>query len=538
MILDLLISRRFRTHVCRNCFRLGALLVGICLGHNSGAQVFYRNPVIAGDHPDPSIIRVGKDYWATCTSSAWGPLFPLLHSTDLVNWEQTGAVLPHRPDWATGDFWAPEISEFNGRFFVYFVARQRDGRLSVAVATAEKPGGPYTDHGPLVAQDDGSIDPAPVTDTNGVRYLIWKEDGNSRRQPTPIWAQRLNDDGTKLVETPHELIRNDADWEGGVVEGPFILRHNDWFYLFYSGNGCCGRGCNYALGVARSRSLLGPWEKNPANPILAANETWKCPGHGSIVQDEQGRYFLLYHAYSATGTIFTGREGMLDEVKFGPDNWPTLNNGNGPSVKFVSPLGAVQKVSGGSYAGDFTGDSLESGWQWPQAREPLHRLQNGKLLLTASGRGTNFLAAVLARSTTAADYVATTTVETKPLKPGCAVGLCAFGDSENAMGAAFQDGRIITWRRDKGETRQLAQQPAPDAQKLYLRLTARHGYRFQLAVSADGEKWTPCGEAADAKDLPPWDRSVRVALTVGGNANAEGTFDSFSIKPLETTTEK
>ena len=242
--------------------RTSALLVCgfilITFVRTATAQVFYRNPVIADDHPDPSIIRAGKDYWATCTSSAWGPLFPLLHSTDLVNWEQTGAVLPHRPDWATGDFWAPEISEFNGHYFVYFVARQRDGRLSVAVATAEKPGGPYTDHGPLVAQDDGSIDPAPVTDTNGIRYLIWKEDGNSRRQPTPIWAQRLNDDGTKLTGERHELIRNDADWEGGVVEGPFILRHNDWFYLFYSGNGCCGMGCNYALGVARSRWLLGP----------------------------------------------------------------------------------------------------------------------------------------------------------------------------------------------------------------------------------------------------------------------------------------
>src|ERR1035438_4807208 len=147
MILDSLISRRFRAHTCLNYFRLGALLVGIYISHNSGAQVFYRNPVIAGDHPDPSIIRVGKDYWATCTSSAWGPLFPLLHSTDLVNWEQTGAVVTHRPEWATGDFWAPEISEFNGRFFVYFVARQHNGRLSVAVATAEKPGGPYTDHG-------------------------------------------------------------------------------------------------------------------------------------------------------------------------------------------------------------------------------------------------------------------------------------------------------------------------------------------------------------------------------------------------------
>src|SRR5580704_10242812 len=205
--------------------RLLMLLVVLCFLkiRATGAEVFYQNPVIAGDHPDPSIIRVGKDYWASSTSSAWGPLFPLLHSTDLVNWEQTGAVLPHRPDWATGDFWAPEISEFKGKFFVYYVGRQTNGRLAVAVATADNPGGPYTDRGPIIAQEDGSIDPMPVTDTNGVRYLVWKEDGNSRNQPTPIWAQRLNDNGTKLLDQPRELIRNDAPWEEGLVEGPYVL---------------------------------------------------------------------------------------------------------------------------------------------------------------------------------------------------------------------------------------------------------------------------------------------------------------------------
>ena len=520
---------------------LGSIALTAMLGlamPGVAAEIFYQNPVIAGDHPDPSIIRVGKDFWATCTSSEWGPQFPLLHSTDLVNWELTGAVFPHRPAWATGNFWAPEISEFKGRYYVYYVGRKRAGPLAVAVATAEKPGGPYVDHDPLVAQEDGSIDPVPATDENGVRYLVWKEDGNSRSRPTPIWAQRLNDDGTKLIDEPRELIRNDAGWEGGVVEGPFILRRDGWFYLFYSGNGCCGAGCNYALGVARAHSLLGPWEKNPANPILAGNETWKCPGHGSIVTDAQGRYWLLYHAYSTGGSIFTGREGMLDEVRFGPDDWPTIDDGKGPSAKAVSPFGAAQRATDVSYADDFTGAELQKSWQWPQGREPVYRLQNGRLLLAVSGRTTNFLATVLARSTTAADYVATTIIETKPMKPGSAVGLCAFGDSENAMGAALNNGGIITWRRDKGVTRQLAQQPAPDAPKLWLRLIASRGYRFQLAFSADGEKWILCGDAADAKDLPPWDRSVRVALTVGGVADAEGCFDSFSIKPLEPSREK
>src|SRR5438309_6282522 len=171
------------------------LWFGLTAGASADSEAVYRNPVLAGDYPDPSVIRVGKDFWAMATSSEWGPQFPILHSRDLVNWKIAGAVFPHRPAWAVGNFWAPEIAEDHGRYFVYYVGRRKDGPLSVAVATADKPEGPYTDHGPLVSQEAGSIDPMPVTDEKGERYLIWKEDGNSRKLPTIIWAQQLSDDG-------------------------------------------------------------------------------------------------------------------------------------------------------------------------------------------------------------------------------------------------------------------------------------------------------------------------------------------------------
>ena len=514
-------------------------LVFVCGSLSRGAigpDAFYTNPVLLGDHPDPSIIRVGNDFWATSTSSEWGPEFPLLHSSDLVNWELVGAVFPHRPAWAAGNFWAPEISEYKGRYAVYYVGRKRGGPLAVAVATADKPGGPYTDHGPLIAQDDGSIDPAPVTDENGTRYLIWKEDGNSRGAPTPIWAQPLNADGTRLIGQPTELIHNDAAWEGGVVEGPFILRRGDWFYLFYSGNGCCGKHCHYALGVARSHKLLGPWEKDPANPILAANQTWECPGHGSIVTDQRGRYWLLYHAYSSTGSIFLGREGMLDEVRFGGDDWPTINNGQGPSVRAVSPFGA-QQTHRPSFADNFSGSLLQPGWQWPQDREPVYHWENNHLLLRVAGGNANLVGAVLARSTTAADYIAETVVADTHLESGCVVGLCAFGDSSNNMGVGIGQTSIIIWRDDKGVLRQTAHPRKVTGKEIHLRLQARHGSEFQFAVSDDGKAWNDVGKIPDAKDLPPWDRGVRVALTVGGTADAEGQFDSFSIQPLSASPE-
>jgi beta-xylosidase len=499
-----------------------------------GAGVEYQNPVIAGDFPDPSVIHVGKDFWATATSSEWGPQFPLLHSVDLVNWELTGPVFAHRPDWAVGNFWAPEISQHEGRYFVYYVGRKKGGPLAVAVASAEKPSGPYTDHGPLVAQAAGSIDPVAVTDEKDQRYLIWKEDGNSRKQPTILWAQPLAQDGCNLIGEPKEIMRNDAPWEGAVIEGPFVVHSGEWFYLFYSGSGCCGSDCNYALGVARSRSLLGPWEKNPANPILAGNSFWKCPGHGSIVQDEQSRYWLLYHAYSTKDFIFTGREALLDEVKFGPDGWPTINDRKGPSATSSSPYGLAQHRSV-NFEDEFTGPALRAGWQWPQNNEPVYRIdsgQKGTLVLSPKPEvAKDLIGAILARSTTTGDYTALTEIDRTDLKSDAFAGIAAIGDTENAMGLAASDTRLLLWHRDKGQFQKLAEAPVPITPHLHLRLIAAQGHLFHFAASADGKTWTPMGDTQKGDKLPPWDRSIRVGLTVGGAENAVGRFVSFRMTP-------
>ena len=151
--------------------------VALCLatiGSLRAQAPAYTNPVIPGDHPDPSVVRVGNEYWATATTSQWAPIFPLLRSRDLVNWTLEGAVFEQPPAWSSGSYWAPEIAEHRGRFFVYYTARRRNGPLCVAVATATKQGGPWTDRGPLVCQDAGSIDAMAVTDASGRRYLIWK----------------------------------------------------------------------------------------------------------------------------------------------------------------------------------------------------------------------------------------------------------------------------------------------------------------------------------------------------------------------------
>jgi len=524
------------------------LLVPVSLAH-AQRRATYTNPVEAGDFPDPSLTRTGQDFWASATTSEWGPEFPILHSRDLVNWEIVGAVFQKRPAWAVGSFWAPEISQDRGRFFVYYVGRKKGGPLCVAVATAPRPQGPYTDHGPLVCQEVGSIDPFPVTDENGQRYLLWKEDGNSVSKPTPIWAQRLSADGTRLIGERRELIHNDQTWEkhptlpyGNLVEGPSVVRRNGWFYLFYSGNFCCGRECDYALGVARSRRLLGPWEKNPNNPILAGNDNWKCPGHGTVVADARGRYFLLYHAYQPKDFVYVGRQALLDEVVFGADGWPSINDGHGPSAQGASPFGARETRAEYHFFDDFRLPTLRPGWQWPQSNVPDFSIERGELLLspTIAGSSTpagyNPSAAVLARTTTTGDYVATTVINMKGIKEAEFAGLSAYGDAENALGISVDNKKVVVlWRREKNDYKDNILTDfvgtMPRNGLVHLRMTARGGHLYRFAVSDDGRTWKDVGDEVDGSFLPPWDRGVRVALVAGGGRGYALHFESLRIEP-------
>jgi beta-xylosidase len=430
-------------------------------------------------------------------------------------------VFLHRPAWAVGNFWAPEISTFGGRYYIYYVGRKQGGPLSVAVASADNPGGPYQDHGPIVSQDDGSIDPMPVKDEHGKLYLIWKEDGNSAHRPSILWAQSLNTAGDKLEGEPTELLRNDASWEGSVVEGPYALKRDGYFYLFYSGGGCCGRRCSYGLGVARSKNLLGPYEKNPANPILGDNEAWRCPGHGSLTEDAQHRVWLLYHAYSATNSIFTGREALLDEVKFTGSDWPAVNQGKGPSQEAQSPFASAQ-MAGRNFVDHF--DGLQAGWQWPQDKEPFYICGKGGLILSGGLRDT-----FISRRTLAGDYAAMVSVDTQSVPAGVLAGIAVIGDSENAIGLGVRDHQLVLWRRDKGQQKELATHPAFDAKRAFFRIEATRGRSFKFMARPDLSAWTPIGESQDGNNLPPWDRSLRVGLNVFGGTNAQATFREFSI---------
>jgi arabinan endo-1,5-alpha-L-arabinosidase len=292
----------------------------------------YTNPVLATSCPDPGVLVVDSrdlPFVMVCT----GGRMPVRRSKDLVTWETSlGAVLPDgKAPWASNGFrnWAPEIHKVGEKYIAYFTSVNGADVLSIGAASADFPNGPYTHQaGPLVEHPDGVIDASYFEGDDGRRYLLYKIDGNAHKRATPIFARELAPDGLSFAagSAPVQLLTNDSStWEGGVVEAPWVVKRGAYYFLFYSGNVYDHR---YRTGVARSLSALGPYEKHGA-PILANNDRWVGPGHGSIVT-AGGEDFFVYHAWNATliGTNDPGpgRHVLVDRITWEND-WPRISDG-------------------------------------------------------------------------------------------------------------------------------------------------------------------------------------------------------------------
>jgi xylan 1,4-beta-xylosidase len=328
----------------------------------------FTNPVIPGNVADPSVVRADGAYWAASTSGGWAPVFPIFRSTDLVHWHQVGAVFDRPPAWARGNFWAPGLAVRRGVWSVYYSASRRGGKPCVAVAQASRPTGLWRDRGFVVCQRAGSIDPAAVTDAAGRRYLVWKRMGAG----SGIYGARLSSSGRRLVSPPVELVLPNTEWEQGVTEGPDVVRNGDRYVLVYSGGHCCRPPCTYAVGVARAKRVLGPYFKDPANPVFRGGNGWKCPGHGTLVRAPAGALAFLHHAYRFDDALDIHRQALLDPVAWGDDGWPVFGAGG-------VPVGAGPSPDAVALEERFRAGGLDPGWEWPYNGPPRLRVARGVL---------------------------------------------------------------------------------------------------------------------------------------------------------------
>jgi len=305
----------------------------------------YYNPVLDLDFPDPAVILAPDGYYyayatQTLRDDHWLNI-QVARSADLVNWEHLGDALPEKPSWAqeTQDFWAPSVIFDGSTYFMYYSATPDAAREgpdhALAIATSQSPAGPFVDIGQpfLAGKGFHNIDPmafdCPVT---GKHLLYW---GSGFE---PIKVRELGFDRMSFAEgsEPIDLIWPNGE-EGGfprLVEASWVIHRHGFFYLFYSGDNCCGPDAEYGVMVARSTSATGPFETLeeakgiPHSLMLFKSERWLAPGHNCIVTDEAGEVWIMYHAIDVNrprqrqeDEINSRRILLIDRIEWA-DGWP------------------------------------------------------------------------------------------------------------------------------------------------------------------------------------------------------------------------
>jgi arabinan endo-1,5-alpha-L-arabinosidase len=267
----------------------------------------FTNPVLDQDFPDPDVLKVGHDYYAYATN-ANDVNIQAARSSDLVHWDVLGEVLPDLPEWAVQSFgwaWAPEVfSPADGQYVMYFTARFAigfDGTQCIGVATSGDPAGSFASSNPepFICQTDegGSIDASSFVDSDGQRYVLWKNDGNSSGYQVWLYIQKVSADGLTLQGEPRRLLTVDQTWEGLVVEAPTLWGQDGRYYLFYSANAYNDR--RYATGYAVADHIFGPYVK-AEEPLLATDLAAGLvgPGGQDIIIGPRGGTWILFHGWA------------------------------------------------------------------------------------------------------------------------------------------------------------------------------------------------------------------------------------------------
>jgi xylan 1,4-beta-xylosidase len=283
------------------------------------------------------------------------------------------------------------------------------------------------------------------------------------------------------------------------VEAPALVRHDGMFYLLYSAGGCCGRTCTYVTGVARSRSLLGPWEKRPG-PFLEDNASFRCQGHVSVAGAPGGGLLLAYHAYARGDPA--NRRLLIAPLAFDVEGWPVVGAAAHPAAR-PAPVRE-----------DFEGARLGGGWQWPVGQRPKVRLAGGALQL---GPG------VLGQQARTATFSAHTEVSAR--RRGARPGLAVMASATNGISFELRGPDALAWRVNDGRRTDLGRMRVGLHGPVKLRLTM--GARVRLAVRTRGQ-WRPLG---DPQPPPRWTSGPRVALRVGGPGAARASFERLWISP-------
>lgn len=486
-----------------------------------------RNPVLRGFHPDPSILRVGLDYYLATSTFEWLPGVTLHHSRDLVHWENLGGLLdePRLIDVVgtvdSGGVWAPCLSYADGVFYLVYthmvsnIGPYRDLRNHVVTATA--PTGPWSDPVPL---HNRGFDPSFFHEDGRTWMLAMEYDHRPEHENfAGITLREWSREERRLVGPLRRIFGGTGR---GCTEGPHLYRRGDWYILLLADG---GTGPNHGAVAARSRAIEGPYELDPAGPLLTTRDDASHPlqksGHGCLVETVEGEWFMSHlcaRMLPAADRSMLGRETALQRIEWSPDGWPRVPGGRPASevpVPVPLPVGVEGPPEPYQFSEDFDSPRLDArlltlrlhadpSWLDLRARPGHLRLLGHQSLASAHRQS------LVAHRQTALHATARTVLDFHPEYPQQMAGLAHFYNTK------LWHYLHLTWDERLGQRvlrlgslnfqtyTESALVPVPDDVPIHLRAET-NGRHVTFAWSPDAgpapAAWIPIGPALDASLL-------------------------------------
>lgn len=522
-----------------------------------------KNPILPGFYPDPSICRKGGDYYMVTSTFEYFPGVPVFHSRDLVHWRQIGHCLD-RPDQLDLDglncskgIYASTIRyhEKQDKFYMVTTLVKNPPYWTNVnfFVTAEDPAGPWSD--PIVVKGAVGIDPTLFFDDDGKAYYL----GNMRPHPDDpacmnrhMWLQEVDLETGELLGEKWILRTDGALYNAECPEGPHLYKIGGWYYLMIAEG---GTNLNHCETIFRSKSICGPYEENPRNPLithrsLRREQAINCPGHADLFQTQNGEWYAVLLGSRPVGDIFRGnlgRETFLVPVIW-EEGWPVFSPNTGRvEQEFPAPDLPACPWPDEPSCDQFESEKLNGCWVTPRTprrknyslteRPGWLRLYLSPISLKDVGNP-----AFLGRRQQHKCFSARTKMEFQPQTEQESAGLALLMSNDFHLRVEYMflggEPSLVLTRRFAGGDETVAAVPCR-AQTVWLKVTAREqDYSFYFAEKA--EAWQVLAEHVDGRLLSMEVAGGFTGALVGLYASSNGTgsgahadFDWFEYHEIE-----
>lgn len=521
-----------------NCLAFGCLFV--MQGFAASQSKTFRNPILRGSYPDPSICRVGNNYYMVNSTFEYFPGVPIFHSKDLVHWKQIGHVLTHKEQLNLdhvknmNGVWAPTLRYHDGMFYMITTNVTGGGNFFV---TAKNPAGPWSD--PIWIDKNG-FDPSFFFDDDGTVYYTRHEG----REDGSIVQSKIDLKTGKLDGEPKEIWRGTG---GAWPEGPHIFKVRGKYYLLIAEG---GTEYGHMVTIARSDSPWGPYESNPRNPILTHRDRTDHPfqalGHADMVETPTGWWMVCLGIRPQGGKFHhLGRETFLAPVTWSEDGWPVVNGTGKLELELPVPDLTEEIWEQPPRIDYFDNGSL--GLQWNYVRNPYEKDYSlterpGYLRLKGSAITLNDVdsPAFIGRRQTDLECKATTRLSFEPKHENEEAGIVVRGNDMNhfELGITLRNGKRQAFFREilHGKSVEPVKYVEIGPGDVILKIEAT-ATNYQFFCKTDHEPWMTLG-AALTKDISSEKigafTGVYIGLYATGNGQASAVpadFDWFEYAP-------